>query len=122
MEKTGGRGVDVVIDIVGRDYVQRCIDVLAVDGRLVHLATQGPEKRATIDMNTLIRRRGTIIALDAAVRARRTKRALIAAGLLEHVWPKLPARSPIAPLIDSVHPLSRRREGARILRQRRAYR
>lgn len=104
MEKTGGRGADVVIDIVGRDYVQRCIDVLALDGRVVHLATQGPEKRATIDMSTLIRRRGTIIA--SALRSRTPdEKGLIAAGLLEHVWPRLPARSPIAPLIDSVHPL-----------------
>ena len=104
MENTGGRGVDVVIDIVGRDYVQRCIDVLALDGRVVHLATQGPEKRASIDMGTLIRRRGTIIA--SYLRSRTPdEKGLIAADLLEHVWPKLPARAPIAPLIDSVHPL-----------------
>jgi NADPH2:quinone reductase len=104
MEKTGGRGVDVVIDIVGRDYVQRSIDVLALDGRVVHLATQGPEKHATIDMSTLIRKRGTIIA--SALRWRPPEeKGWIAAGLLQHVWPKLPARAPIAPLIDSVHPL-----------------
>lgn len=104
MEKTAGRGVNVVIDIVGGDYVQRCIDVLALDGRIVHLATQGPDKRATIDMSTLIRRRGTIIA--SALRHRTPdEKGLIAAGLLEHVWPKLPARAPIAPQIDSVHPL-----------------
>jgi putative PIG3 family NAD(P)H quinone oxidoreductase len=104
MEKTDGRGVDVVIDIVGRDYVQRCIDVLALDGRIVHLATQGPDKRATIDMSTLIRWRGTIIA--SALRWRTPdEKGLIAAGLLEHVWPRLPAREPIAPLIDSVHTL-----------------
>lgn len=104
LEKTGGRGADVVIDIVGRDYVQRSIDALAVDGRIVHLATQGPEKRATIDMNTLIRRRGTIIASTLRWRTPDEKGA-IAEGLLRHVWPKLPARAPIAPLIDSVHPL-----------------
>lgn len=104
MEKTGGRGADVVIDIVGRDYVQRCIDALALDGRIVHLATQGPDKRATIDMSTLIKRRGTIIA--SALRHRTpAEKGLIAAELLELVWPKLPARSPVFPLIDSVHPL-----------------
>ena len=104
LENTGGRGADVVIDIVGRDYVQRSIDALAIDGRIVHLATQGPEKRATIDMNTLIRRRGTIIASTLRWRTPDEKGA-IAQGLLQHVWPKLPARAPIAPLIDSVHPL-----------------
>ena len=104
MEKTGGRGVDVVVDIVGRDYVQRSLDVLALEGRLVHLATQGPDKRATIDMSTLIRKRATILASALRWRAPEAK-GLIAAGLLEQVWPKLPARAPIAPLIDSVHPL-----------------
>lgn len=105
MAQTDGRGADVVIDIVGRDYVQRSIDALAVDGRIVHLATQGPEKRATIDMNTLIRRRGTIIAATLRQRSPEEK-GVIAAGLLEHVWPKLAARSPVFPLVDSVHPLA----------------
>ena len=104
MERTGGRGVDVVVDIVGRDYVQRSLDVLALEGRLVHLATQGPDKRATIDMSTLLKRRATIIGSSLRHRTPDQK-GEIAAGLLEHVWPKLPARSPIAPLVDSVHPL-----------------
>jgi NADPH:quinone reductase-like Zn-dependent oxidoreductase len=97
--------VDVVIDIVGQDYVQRCINVLALDGRVVHLATQGVDKRATIDMTSLSKRRGTIIASGLRHRTPAEKGA-IAAGLLEQVWPKLPARSPVAPLVDSVHPLA----------------
>ncbi len=104
MEKTGGRGVDVVVDIVGRDYVQRSLDVLALEGRVVHLATQGPDKHATIDMSTLLKRRATIIGSSLRHRTPDQK-GEIAAGLLEHVWPKLSARSPIAPLVDSVHPL-----------------
>lgn len=104
MQHTGGRGVDVVVDIVGRDYVQRSLDVLALEGRLVHLATQGDDKRATIDMSTLLRRRATIIG--SALRHRTNdQKGEIAAGLLEHVWPKLPARAAIAPLVDSIHPL-----------------
>ena len=70
----------------------------------MHLATQGPDKRATIDMSTLIRKRATILASALRWRTPEAK-GLIAAGLLEQVWPKLPARAPIAPLIDSVHPL-----------------
>jgi len=104
LEHTSGRGVDVVVDIVGRDYVQRSLDVLAVEGRLVHLATQGAEKRATIDMSTLLRRRATIIG--SALRHRTNdQKGEIAAGLLEQVWPKLPARATIVPLVDSIHPL-----------------
>jgi len=104
MQHTSGRGVDVVVDIVGRDYVQRSLDVLALDGRLVHLATQGPDKRAEIDMNTLLRRRATVIGSSLRQRTPDQK-GEIAAGLLEHVWPKLPARAAIAPLVDSIHPL-----------------
>ncbi len=104
LEHTKGRGADVIIDIVGRDYVQRSLEAMAKEGRLVHLATQGPEKRATIDMNTLIRRHGTIIASTLRQRPPAEK-GLIAAGLLEKVWPKLPARTPIVPLVDSVHQL-----------------
>jgi putative PIG3 family NAD(P)H quinone oxidoreductase len=104
LEKTGGRGVDVVIDIVGRDYVQRSLDTLAVEGRLVHLATQGPDKRATLDMTTMLKKRLTLIASSLRQRTPDEK-GEITAGLLEQVWPKLPERSSIFPLIDSVHPL-----------------
>lgn len=104
MEHTSNRGVDVVVDIVGGDYVQRSLDVLALEGRLVHLATQGPQKRATIDMSTLLRRRATIIGSSLRHRTPDQK-GEITAGLLEHVWPKLPARAPIAPVVDSVHAL-----------------
>lgn len=103
-EQTGGRGVDVVVDIVGRDYVPRSIEVLATEGRLVHLATQGPDKSATIDMNVLLRKRITIVASSLRQRSPDEK-GVITRDLLEQVWPKLPARSAIVPLIDSVHPL-----------------
>jgi putative PIG3 family NAD(P)H quinone oxidoreductase len=110
LEHTGGRGVDVVVDIVGRDYVQRSLDVLAVEGRLVHLATQGPDKRATLDMSTLLRRRATLIG--SALRHRTPdQKGEITEGLLQQVWPKLEARAAITPLVDSVHPL---RDAARV--------
>lgn len=110
MAHTGGRGVDVVVDIVGRDYVQRSLDVLALEGRLVHLATQGTDRRATIDMSILLRRRLTVIGSSLRHRTNDQK-GEIAARLLEQVWPKLPARAPIAPVVDSVHPL---RDAARV--------
>jgi NADPH2:quinone reductase len=105
MEKTGGRGVDVVMDIVGGDYVPRSLKVLALDGRLVQLATQGPDANVTFDMNLLLRHRLTLIGSSLRQRSPEQK-GVIAAGLLQEVWPKLPARNPIAPLIDSVHPLA----------------
>ena len=48
-ESTGGRGVDVVLDMVGGDYVQRNIESLAVDGRLVQIA---PAERHQAQINT----------------------------------------------------------------------
>ena len=104
LEKTGGRGANVIVDIVGRDYVQRSLDCMAVEGRLAHLATQGPEKNAIIDMRTILKKRGTIYGASLRWRTPDQK-GVLAADLLENVWPKLPARAPIAPLIDSVHPL-----------------
>ena len=105
LEKTGGRGVDMVMDIVGRDYVQRSLAVLAIDGRLVHLATQGADKTAVVDMRTLLQKRATI--LGSALRWRApAEKGLIAAGLRDEVWPKLGAKDPVFPLVDSVHPLA----------------
>jgi len=105
LERTGGRGVDVVMDIVGRDYVQRSLSVLAIDGRLVHLATQGPDKTAVVDMRMVLQKRATIVG--SALRWRSpAEKGLIAAGLREQVWPKLAARNPVFPLVDSVHPLA----------------
>ena len=104
LEKTGGRGADVIVDIVGGDYVQRSLDCMAIEGRLAHLATQGPDKHATLDMRTILKKRGTIYGASLRWRTPDEK-GVLAADLLEHVWPKLPARAPVAPLIDSVHPL-----------------
>lgn len=104
MQHTGGRGCDVVIDIVGGDYVQRSLETLAMEGRLVHLATQGTDKWARINMNTLIHRRGTIIASHLRSRTPDEK-GVIAADLLRLVWPKLASRHLVAPVIDSVRPL-----------------
>lgn len=105
LERTGGRGVDVVMDIVGRDYVQRSLSVLATEGRLVHLATQSADKSATIDMRMVLQKRATIVGSAMRWRSPAEKGA-IAAGLREQVWPKLAARKPVFPLVDSTHPLA----------------
>jgi putative PIG3 family NAD(P)H quinone oxidoreductase len=104
LEKTGGRGANVIVDIVGGDYVQRSLDCMAVEGRLAHLSTQGPDKQAKVDMRTILKKRGTIYGASLRWRTPDEK-GVLAADLLKQVWPKLPARAPFAPLIDSVHPL-----------------
>ena len=44
-EATGGRGADVILDMVGGDYVARNYDAAAVEGRIVQIATQGGARR-----------------------------------------------------------------------------
>lgn len=97
---TQGRGVDVVLDIVGGDYVNRDLTALALDGRVVCIATQRG-REATIDLGLLLTRRATIMGSSLRPRTADQK-AAIASELLEKVWPLLRRRDPIAPLVDSV--------------------
>ncbi|HEY9085038.1 MAG TPA: NAD(P)H-quinone oxidoreductase [Candidatus Tyrphobacter sp.] len=97
---TQGRGVDLVIDIVGGEYGPRNVRVLAPDGRIACIATQGGSS-AQIDLGELMRRRGTIFGSSLRPRTAEQKKA-IADALRERIWPLLPARDPIAPLVDSV--------------------
>jgi NADPH:quinone reductase len=105
---TRGRGVDVVLDIVGGDYITRDLKVLALDGRIVSIATMG-NRIAEVDLGLLHRRRATIMGSSLRPRTSEEK-AAIAQRLLGHIWPLLPRRDPIAPLIDSVYPFDRAAE------------
>ncbi len=85
---TGGRGVDVVLDIVGGEYVARNIAVLAVNGRLVEIGLMGGTASATIDLGVILLRRLTITG--STLRARGVKeKGEIAAALRREVWPLL---------------------------------
>lgn len=57
LERTGGRGVDVVIDYVGKDYFQKNIDVAARDGRIVLLAFLSGSVVDKVDISGLLRKR-----------------------------------------------------------------
>ena len=62
---TGGRGVDVILDMVGGDYVARNLEALAMDGRLVQIAfLRGAQ--AEINLNPLMRKRHHVHGIDAA--------------------------------------------------------
>ena len=83
--ETGGRGVDVILDMVGGDYVPREVQSLADDGRLVFIALLGGSK-AQLDLNAVLRRRLTITCSKLRPRSISFK-AAIAKRLREVVWP-----------------------------------
>lgn len=101
-DATGGRGVDVVLDMVGGDYLPRNMDALAVDGRLVQIAVLGGVK-APLNLLTMMQRRLTLTGSTLRTRPVAEKGA-IAAALRQHVWPLLEAGA-VAPVIHATFPL-----------------
>jgi NADPH2:quinone reductase len=88
-EVTGGRGVDVILDMVAGDYLPREIECLADDGRLVLIALLGGAK-ATLDMGAVLRRRLTVTGSTLRPRPVSFK-AEIARKLRAQVWPLVEA-------------------------------
>ena len=84
---TEGRGVDVILDMVAGDYIERDLKCLADDGRVVIIALLGGPK-GTVDFNQVLRRRLTITGSTLRPRLVGFK-AAIAAALQERVWPLL---------------------------------
>lgn len=100
---TGGRGVDVILDMVGGDYVARNIELLAPGGRHVSIAMQGGRK-AEVDIMAVMQKR--LVLTGSTLRARGVaEKGAIARALLKHVWP-LARRGRIAPVIDKTFPLA----------------
>jgi NADPH2:quinone reductase len=99
---TGGKGVDVVLDMVGGDYVPREIQALADDGRLVLIALLGGAK-AQINLGQILLRRLTVTGSTLRPRPVAFK-AAIAAKLRAQVWPLLEAGR-IKPVIFKSFPL-----------------
>ena len=99
---TGGRGVDVILDMVGGDYLPRNLELLAVDGRLVQIALIGGAK-AQINLAPVLQRRLTLTGSTLRARSIAEKGA-IADALREHVWPLLESRV-VAPVVYRTFPL-----------------
>jgi NADPH2:quinone reductase len=96
---TGGRGVDVVLDMVAGDYVGRELQCLAEDGRLSIIAVQGGTKSA-IDAGLVLRKRLQITG--STLRARSVAyKAQLAAALRARVWPLIEAGQ-VKPVIHKV--------------------
>ncbi len=101
-DATGGKGVNVILDMVGGDYVSRNYDAAAVEGRIVQIATQGGAK-ANADISKLMVKR--LVHTGSTLRPRSVEfKGAVAAALEAQVWPLLAARR-IAPVMDMIFPL-----------------
>jgi NADPH2:quinone reductase len=96
---TGGKGADVVLDMVAGDYIARDIQCLAEDGRIVIIAVQGGTKSA-VDSGLVLRKRLTITGSTLRPRPVAFK-AQIAASLKKTAWPWLEA-GVVKPVIHEV--------------------
>lgn len=104
---TGGNGPEVILDMVGGDYMQRNIEAVAIDGRIAQIAFQKPS-RADLNMMQLLTKRLTWTG--STLRARPVAmKAELANALEAHVLPLL-ASGKVRPVIDSTYPLSEVRQ------------
>ena len=101
--ETGGKGVDVILDMVGGDYVDRNIRSLADDGRLVNIAYQ-KGSTVTVDMMRVMLKRLTITGSTLRIRPTAVK-AQIARGLAERVLPMI-ADGRVKVVMDLTFPLA----------------
>jgi len=111
-EATTGEGVDVILDIVGGDYLPRNLDCLRLHGRLVQIGLIGGS-RATIDLRVVLQKRLTLIGSTLRARTAAEKGA-IARDLERAVWPLLD-RGDVRPIVHAEFPLERAADAHREL-------
>ncbi len=105
---TDGRGVDVILDMVGGAYFPRNIRALAIDGRLVIIAFLGGSKVEAMDLTPIMTRR--LAVTGSTMRPRTTaQKGAIARELHEKVWPLLD-QGKCRPVIHATFPLERAAE------------
>jgi NADPH2:quinone reductase len=111
-EATDGRGVDLVLDIVGGDYIARNLDALAIEGRLVQIAFLKSAK-AELDFSVMMRKRLWITGSTLRPRSPAQK-GVIAQQLRQRVWPLLESRT-VRPIIHQVFPLAQAADAHRLM-------
>jgi NADPH2:quinone reductase len=100
---TVGKGADVILDMVGGDYIERNYEAAAVEGRVVQIAFQGSPK-ATVDFRRIMLKRLTHTGSTLRARSIADKGA-IARAVEAHVLPLI-ARGKVKPVIDATFPLT----------------
>lgn len=111
-DATGGRGPDMVLCIVGGDYIARNLDLLALEGRLVQIAFLKSAK-AELDFSMMMRKRLWITGSTLRPRTPAQK-GEIARQLHKQVWPLLEART-VKPIVHQVFPLAQAADAHRLM-------
>jgi NADPH2:quinone reductase len=104
---TGGKGADVILDMVGGDYIERNYEAAAVEGRIVQIAFQGSPK-ATVDFRRIMLKR--LHHTGSTLRSRSIEdKGAIARAIEDKVLPLL-SGGQVKPIIDSTYPLAKAAE------------
>ncbi len=111
-EATHGEGVDVVLDIVGGDYLPRNLECLRLNGRLVQIGLIGGS-RTSLDLRVILQKRLTVTGSTLRARTAEEKGA-IARALESAVWPLLD-RGDVRPIVHARFPLARAADAHREL-------
>ena len=111
---TDGRGVNLILDIVGGDYIARNLDLLSLEGRLLQIAFLKSPK-AELDFSVMMRKRAWITGSTLRPRTPEEK-GVIARELLAHVWPLL-EKGTVAPVIHKVFPFAQAAAAHRLMEE-----
>jgi NADPH2:quinone reductase len=111
-QATNGEGVDVILDIIGGEYVQRNLSCLSLYGRLIQIGLMS-ESKSIVDFRPLLQKRLTISGSTLRARAP-TEKGVIARELQSNVWP-LVERGEVRPIVHATFPLERAADAHRML-------
>ena len=110
--ETGGKGVDVILDMVAGSYAARNLEVAALEGRIVMISLIGGA-RAEINLGTILTKRLTLTG--STLRSRTVaQKAEVADAVRKNIWPLL-AAGRVKPIIHATFPLAQASEAHRLM-------
>ncbi|MFD9792552.1 NAD(P)H-quinone oxidoreductase [Streptomyces sp. NPDC059070] len=112
VQQVGPQGADVILDVIGAQYLDRNVDALSLNGRMVVIGLQGGST-APINLGKLLVKRAAVVG--STLRARPVEeKAEVVAAVREHVWPLLESGR-VRPVVDRVFPFEEAAEAHRLM-------